>query len=652
MDKKNTDIEIKLEKLRHRMADGDFKMAMDICDKIDYFKMKDPILLQEGAVVYEKNKDYEKAERLLKRAYRYSPVQKRLLFDLSFICIESGNISDAILNYKEFCDNFPGDSRREILKFGILKRRGAKASQLIRILEDYLSTDMNEKWLYELALLYEEEENVEAVVLCVDKLISLFGITEYGYKALLLKQKYKPLSEEQKLLIESKINAKRKKEEVENKEKVKDYFIDENKKDIFTYDKEKTIHPEEIKQDIKEESLKSWNEYDKQNDIFKNLPKTNVGIEDTYIPDIDDFFNEQDESFSNAFIEEPVINENEEEKTKEEDLKEKEQIKEAYTHRRLSFNRLTDEEKKMKLSDLKFNMIIEALSRDKCIQVATSELGYIREAQGIKRSIAKTSAYNINEKGFDYYKDKIENRDFIIENAGRLSDQSIDDIEEFVVNNDNKNIICLVDLVNNFDEIALRRPAFVDRFDVVSDLSKENKVEKEEQINFVQRNQTEREMPKKSFNNEKISEREKLVQEMFAKEQRERRELRREEKEIKPKVKQRVDDYEDKKIEKRENKKPIEKEHIQNDVEMKDIESFANVCRKYAQSIDCVIPGKSMPALYAKIEKMKKMGLSLSREEAINLIERAADLAEKPKFGFSKKYDKNDCLILKEEHLK
>lgn len=86
------------------------------------------------------------------------------------------------------------------------------------------------------------------------------------------------------------------------------------------------------------------------------------------------------------------------------------------------------------------------------------------------------------------------------------------------------------------------------------------------------------------------------------------------------------------------------------------IDEFAQYCCKYASEIDCSITGKSMLALYERIEIMEEDGIPLVRKEAEALIEEAADRAEKPSLGkaikglFSSKYDKDGMLILKEEH--
>lgn len=92
------------------------------------------------------------------------------------------------------------------------------------------------------------------------------------------------------------------------------------------------------------------------------------------------------------------------------------------------------------------------------------------------------------------------------------------------------------------------------------------------------------------------------------------------------------------------------------DDEEMDLNEFADYAVKYARDIDCNITGKSMLALYERIELMEEDGIPLTRTNAEDLIEEAADKAEKPSLGglikgvFSSKYDKDGLLILKEEH--
>ena len=91
------------------------------------------------------------------------------------------------------------------------------------------------------------------------------------------------------------------------------------------------------------------------------------------------------------------------------------------------------------------------------------------------------------------------------------------------------------------------------------------------------------------------------------------------------------------------------------DEEEMDLDEFAQFACKYASEIDCSITGKSMLALYERIEMMEEDGVRLTKKAAVDLIEDAADKAEKKSLGkklaslISPVYDKEGYLILREK---
>lgn len=101
---------------------------------------------------------------------------------------------------------------------------------------------------------------------------------------------------------------------------------------------------------------------------------------------------------------------------------------------------------------------------------------------------------------------------------------------------------------------------------------------------------------------------------------------------------------------------PQPEEPDYDDQQEMDIDEFAQYACQYASDIDCSISGKSMLALYERIEIMEEDGVPLTKVNAEDLIEEAADKAENPSFIkritgiFSSKYDRDGLLILKEEH--
>ena len=91
------------------------------------------------------------------------------------------------------------------------------------------------------------------------------------------------------------------------------------------------------------------------------------------------------------------------------------------------------------------------------------------------------------------------------------------------------------------------------------------------------------------------------------------------------------------------------------DAEEMDPDEFAQYACKYASEIDCSITGKSLLALYERIEMMEEDGVRLTKAAAVDLIEEAADKAEKKSLGkkiaglFSPTYTKEGLLILHEK---
>lgn len=63
----------------------------------------------------------------------------------------------------------PRDSARFILKYKMAKAKKKPVEELIKILEDYVNIDMEEKWAYELAKLYDIAGEARNVSICATK---------------------------------------------------------------------------------------------------------------------------------------------------------------------------------------------------------------------------------------------------------------------------------------------------------------------------------------------------------------------------------------------------------------------------------------------------------------------------------------------------
>lgn len=63
---------------------------------------------------------------------------------MSELALKEGSIEEAEDYYKEFCDLAADDARQYILRYMILKAKGAPAEQLIHTLEQYCNAELDE----------------------------------------------------------------------------------------------------------------------------------------------------------------------------------------------------------------------------------------------------------------------------------------------------------------------------------------------------------------------------------------------------------------------------------------------------------------------------------------------------------------------------
>ena len=305
-----------------------------------------------------------------------------------------------------------------------------------------------------------------------------------------------------------------------------------------------------------------------------------------------------------------------------------------------------------------FHMIIEAETLEAGLEIAVEELKAIHEENGIVHASAKTTADKLNQKGLtDAIISKIRGKDFVIEKAGDLDPEVIEDIYRLIRTDRSGMIVVLIDTPEGLDKVEDVRPELFDLCDYISDLDEEEqtapmaKAAKKEQPADRTASAPRPAVPVQAARKEEKSAAYGDADDDYDEYDDDDDE---------------ADAYEDsrsvKEPQKRSNGKVVS-ERFNNVKELGpkgrdeqlEIDEFAQYCNEYAAQIDCNISGKSMLALYERIELMEEDGIPLTKATAEQLIEEAADRAEKPPLGkrltgmFHSKYDKNGLLILKEE---
>ena len=296
-----------------------------------------------------------------------------------------------------------------------------------------------------------------------------------------------------------------------------------------------------------------------------------------------------------------------------------------------------------------YHMIIEAETLEKAFHIAVEEIKYFHKEYGVNFKVAKINADKLNEKGFAAFKDKLQERDLIIESAGKLK--------------------------YSVDRLAEDRPKFLEHFDIVSGHEEEDDdlledVDLDEQPGQEEENEEPEAREDEEFYEEEdefLDEEEEGEEEyvphkpsIFERPARPYKEVLEEEAEKEHRVKEEqekpaVRQQDNSDIFEKEQEVPL-RESKKSASKSMDIEEFARYAMDYAASIDCSITEKGVTALYERIQLMEEDGIVLNEESARDLIEESADQAEKPSFGkqigslFRPKYDKDDKLILREEH--
>lgn len=631
---------IKAEQIKKLSGQGDYKTAMQIADTIDWNRVRNANLLSSIAEIYEKNGEYEEAKDILLLAFERAPVGKRFLYKLSELSLSSGAIDDAVEFYREFMDVSPEDPRKFLLQYMILKAKGARAEQLVGPLEQFTETELEEQWLYELAKLYGEAGREDDCVRTCDKMILLFGMGKYVDKAMDLKLHYRPLKEEEapRTIVKEEYNEEPKtvvQETLVKADSEEGYLDEDMEEDASELPKMQQIAPEE-----------------------ENVEQPSFEEEQVSVAE------EKQDLQSDDRI---SLGEAEPEKANLEEATTKASSEPAVESASI-------ENEPTKGSFPNYHMIVEAKTIEEAFHIAVEEIKYFHKEHNLNFKVAKVSADKLNEKGFAVFADKLQERDLIIEHAGKLKYSVLDEIEEYILHPKDASSVVLIDEVDHFDRLAEDRPKFIEYFDIVSD-HEEEEDDLLEEVDLEKDSFPEEESAEKApydEEGEEESEEEYLDEPEDAEEPEEyvphkpsiferparpytevleeanKENEEEEEEEILPTVR------EDRKaIE--EDVRPAEKATPKSASSM-DIEEFADYAINYAKSIDCSITEKGITALYERIQLMEEDGIVLNEESARDLIEDTADQAEKPSIGkkigslFRPKYDKDDKLILREEH--
>lgn len=749
---------IKVEQIKKMAAKGDYETAMKIADTIDWRRVRNVNILSMAASVYEKNEEYQEAKDILLLAFERAPIGKRLLYKLAELAIKEGNTAEAEDYYREFCDLAPDDPRQYILRYLILGAKGAPVEQLIHTLEQYCNVELDEKWLYELAELYNEAGMGDLCVMTCDKIMLMFGLGKYVDKAMELKLQYAPLTSYQMDLVENrdKYEAKLKAVEREYRERVPSYTPASDQEAAYTrepadesgnYDANGRNYEPFVQEPVQEPDYGETAEMPESDaDAYASESESaEAPVSDTYAEA------ETEESEESPITFEPEYEPEQEPADEPEaqwtspaggsasltgdELKARLHEAEAQAHLAREMSKISDEAHESKepeeaqtriLSDIRSlnremshggasHLMIETDVPEDGLNLAIQALKKIHQETGAKNQAAKITGEKLNRRGIFTLSDKLTGKDLIIEQAGDMNEAILQELNQLMARDETGMNIVLIDTPERLKELYRIYPGLAKRFECIRtsaagqpetpSASADSRPARPVSgaadarpasggVRPVSGSGTARPVssgvrPSAGPAGRPAAAASSRVQppsgggrvpapaearpaaaparptvvrpssvphtaEPVPHAEESSAEDTRPVRRVQPKrdIPPMSIPVQKKRVPKEEAPAPQEEPAEQ---EM-DIDEFAQYACQYAGDIDCSISGKSMLALYERIEIMEEEGIPLTKANAEDLIEEAADKAENPALVkkltgiFSSKYDKDGLLILKEEH--
>ncbi len=704
------ELNVKLDQMWKQTDQGDYETAMKIADKIDWRKITNVGLLTQVSDIYERNGEYREAKEILLLAFEHAPQGKGLLMQLTKLAILEGSMTEAERFYDEFKALAPEDSRQYLLRYLIMKGKHAPSVQQLAPLERYVAAELDEQRMYELAELYHEVGRHEECVALCDRIMILFATGSWVEKAIVLKTekegvalteyqqalrdrgayREEPLpekeGEEESISPEAKhefevaedagrsgiaaaedlgrsgiapsedagrsgIAAEDGGEPVDSGSERGPELQDEIDAEIAAHIRRLEEEPGEtfgtvsIEEEAPGEEMDAWEEAeaaeaktdtdDRESDEVAQAKRFGTeeakpGEEVTQSEPgeaVDDITRvlpplkrteaagtfEDTEASPQLGKEEPAghiaelpkRSRSEKEPGNQAERKEEGEPKEA-----ISCDWLSDSADPK--SPGAYSSMVEGKTAAEGLSAAIERIKQIHAQTGIHNPAAKVKADKLNLRGVSNSAEKIAGKDLIIEEAGDLSEQSVLELLGLMKTDAGARTILLVDNPLQLKRLSQTYPELARAFGALIP-KKNEESKKSEPILHEEPSPMEAEGTKKAEEGKPASLRSADAERSYA-----------------------------------------DAEHAYAEEEL-DLDAFAHYASDYAKKIDCVITGKSMLALYERIEIMQEDGVSLTRKNAEALIEEVADRAEKPGLMrrlcsvFSKKYDSDGMLILKED---
>ena len=175
--------------IRRAHDNREYDKVLMYADELEMRKVSDSRVLEMIADAHAASGDLETARNLMLKAYEKTPMGRKLAYKLSEISLLLGDLDGAVDFYEDFCKMAPHDNDRYLLKYKIGKAGNVPKKDLAKVLAAYCDKEVDERWMAELAGLYDKIGETEKCDEVCDDIILWFADGIYVERALELKSR-------------------------------------------------------------------------------------------------------------------------------------------------------------------------------------------------------------------------------------------------------------------------------------------------------------------------------------------------------------------------------------------------------------------------------------------------------------------------------
>lgn len=319
---------------------------------------------------------------------------RRVVSQLLELSIRSRDLPLANKYYYEYIELAPKDSWRFIFKYLILKLEDKAIEEQILQLEELKNYEHIEEWSYELATLYHKAGMKEECIRECNNIILWFGTGDYVKRAELLKDHYEDKIDLLAMVEEKQLEEQREEEREENEE------------------------------DIREESEEEFEKEEDQDVLEEYFQGTDIDYKEIFA----DFLN-------NNKTKQEIVN----------ILEEVDSNKASYLNLIITSDKsTTNKESEEELDKVSFaKALLKALYKLDMIKC---------------KKVGMIDGKDLNEIDFKQKKKVIKDCSLLIDNASLMEEEAVNDIEELILDNNQKILVVLLDDQEKINSLFEKQP--------------------------------------------------------------------------------------------------------------------------------------------------------------------------------------------------